>query len=232
MLPVIDARTLFVASAVVFAGLAISVALAWRELKSLSGPDRFVKSYALFLVGLVLFALQGQVSPVLSLLAGERPRRGRGRPGPGGDEAHPRPPPGAPDHRGDRVGRDGRVRLLHPRPVRHRRADHPVERLRGRPAGGRRLDELASASPYGPPDAGESHRDRTRGLRPPLLGPGGGHRHGARGRRTARREPLDGGPAAPVHALRRRLDDDAPGEHEPPADDASSSRRTTSSRTS
>jgi signal transduction histidine kinase len=66
MLPVIDARTLFVASAVVFAGLAISVALAWRELKSLSGPDRFAKSYALFLVGLVLFALQGQISPLLS----------------------------------------------------------------------------------------------------------------------------------------------------------------------
>ncbi len=66
MLPVIDARSLFVASAVVFAGLAISVALAWRELKSLSGPDRFVKSYALFLVGLLLFALQGQISPVFS----------------------------------------------------------------------------------------------------------------------------------------------------------------------
>ncbi len=66
MLPVIDARTLFVASAVVFAGLAISVALAWRELKSLSGPDRFAKSYAFFLVGLLLFALQGRISPVLS----------------------------------------------------------------------------------------------------------------------------------------------------------------------
>ena len=66
MLPVIDARTLFVASAVVFAGLVISVALAWRELKSLSGPDRFAKSYVLFLVGLVLFALQGQVSAASS----------------------------------------------------------------------------------------------------------------------------------------------------------------------
>ena len=66
MLPVIDARTLFVASAVVFAGLVISVALAWRELKSLSGPDRFAKSYVLFLVGLVLFALQGQLPPFLS----------------------------------------------------------------------------------------------------------------------------------------------------------------------
>ncbi|MBK6406784.1 MAG: hypothetical protein IPF66_18110 [Holophagales bacterium] len=65
-MPVIDARTLFVASAVVFAGLVISVALAWRELKSLSGPDRFAKSYALFLVGLVLFSLQGQISPVFS----------------------------------------------------------------------------------------------------------------------------------------------------------------------
>jgi signal transduction histidine kinase len=67
MLPVIDARTLFVASAVVFAGLVISVALAWRELKSMSGPDRFAKSYALFLVGLVLLALQGQLHPVLSV---------------------------------------------------------------------------------------------------------------------------------------------------------------------
>ena len=66
MLPVIDARTLFVASAVVFAGLVISVALAWRELKSLSGPDRFAKSYALFLVGLVLFSLQGQIPAVFS----------------------------------------------------------------------------------------------------------------------------------------------------------------------
>lgn len=66
MLPVFDTRALFVASAVVFAGLVISVALAWRELKSLSGPDRFAKSYALFLVGLVLFSLQGQISPVSS----------------------------------------------------------------------------------------------------------------------------------------------------------------------
>ncbi|HYN40980.1 MAG TPA: GAF domain-containing protein, partial [Thermoanaerobaculia bacterium] len=66
MLPAIDARTLFVASAVVFAGLVISVAIAWRELRSLSGPDRFAKSYVLFLVGLILFALQGRLPPFLS----------------------------------------------------------------------------------------------------------------------------------------------------------------------
>jgi signal transduction histidine kinase len=68
MLPVIDARTLFVASAVVFFGLVISVALAWRELRTMKGPDRFAKSYALFLVGLLLFALQDRLPPVLSVL--------------------------------------------------------------------------------------------------------------------------------------------------------------------
>lgn len=67
MLPVIDARSLFVASAVVFAGLVLSVALAWRELKPLSGPDRFAKSYVLFLVGLLLFSLQGPVPPFFSV---------------------------------------------------------------------------------------------------------------------------------------------------------------------
>ncbi len=66
MLPIIDSRTLYVASAVVFAGLVLSVVIAWRELKSLSGPDRFAKSYTLFLVGLVLFALQGRIPPALS----------------------------------------------------------------------------------------------------------------------------------------------------------------------
>lgn len=69
MLPVIDARTLFVASAVVFLGLVASVALAWRELRTMKGPDRFGKSYALFLAGLVLFALQGRVTPILSVWA-------------------------------------------------------------------------------------------------------------------------------------------------------------------
>ncbi|MBK9968605.1 MAG: GAF domain-containing protein [Holophagales bacterium] len=67
MMPVIDANTLFVASAVVFAGLVLSVALAWRELKSLRGPDRFAQSYVLFLVGLVLFAVQGRLPPFLTV---------------------------------------------------------------------------------------------------------------------------------------------------------------------
>ncbi len=67
MMPVIDANSLFVACAVVFAGLVLSVALAWRELKSLRGPDRFAQSYALFLVGLVLFTAQGRLSPILTV---------------------------------------------------------------------------------------------------------------------------------------------------------------------
>ena len=67
MLPTIDARTLFVASAVVFGGLIISVVLAWRELRAMKGPDRFAKSYALFLVGLVLFALRGQISDFFTM---------------------------------------------------------------------------------------------------------------------------------------------------------------------
>lgn len=69
MLPLIDARTLFVASAIVFAGLVVSVVLAWRELGKMRGPDRFATSYVLFFLGLVLFALRGHVPDLLSITA-------------------------------------------------------------------------------------------------------------------------------------------------------------------
>ncbi|MBI5445565.1 MAG: GAF domain-containing sensor histidine kinase [Deltaproteobacteria bacterium] len=69
MLSVIDARSLLMASAVVFAGLVLSVVLAWRELKPLSGPDRIAKSYVLFLVGLVLFAFQDHLPALFSVWA-------------------------------------------------------------------------------------------------------------------------------------------------------------------
>lgn len=67
MLSVIDARTLFVASALIFACLFVSVLLAWRELGRLRGPDRLALSYSAFFVGLILFSLRGHVPEFLSI---------------------------------------------------------------------------------------------------------------------------------------------------------------------
>jgi signal transduction histidine kinase len=67
MLPVIDARTLFVASALIFVCLLVSVVLAWRELGRMRGPDRLALSYAAFFVGLVLFSARGHVPSILSI---------------------------------------------------------------------------------------------------------------------------------------------------------------------
>ena len=69
MLPLIDARTLFVAAAVIFGGLVVSVVLAWRELGKLRGPDRFAAAYVTFFVGLVLFSLRGRIPDVASIVA-------------------------------------------------------------------------------------------------------------------------------------------------------------------
>ncbi len=67
MLPVIDARTLFVASALIFVCLLVSVVLAWRELGRMRGPDRLALSYAAFFVGLVLFSARGHVPSIFSI---------------------------------------------------------------------------------------------------------------------------------------------------------------------
>ena len=60
-----DARTLLAASAVVFAGLVLAVALAWRELRAIRGPDRLALGFSLFFLGLVLFALKGRIPAFL-----------------------------------------------------------------------------------------------------------------------------------------------------------------------
>ena len=67
MLPKIDSGTLFVASAVIFGGLFLSVILAWRELRSMKGPERFAASYALFCTGLLLFVLRGRLPDLLTM---------------------------------------------------------------------------------------------------------------------------------------------------------------------
>ena len=67
MLPKIDSGTLFVASAVIFGGLFLSVVLAWRELRSMRGPERFAASYALFFVGLLLFVLRGRLPDLVTM---------------------------------------------------------------------------------------------------------------------------------------------------------------------
>ena len=67
MLPRIDAGTLFVASAVIFGGLFLSVVLAWRELRTMKGPERFAASYAAFFAGLFLFVLRGKLPDVLTM---------------------------------------------------------------------------------------------------------------------------------------------------------------------
>jgi len=69
MQSLIDARTIYVASAVIFGGLAASVALAWKELRGTRGPERFAWSYVLFLLGLLLFALRDSIPPVFSVTA-------------------------------------------------------------------------------------------------------------------------------------------------------------------
>lgn len=69
MEPLLDARTLLVASAVVFAGLVLAVGLAWRELRAIRGPDRLAIGFAFFFGGLVLIALRGRVPPLLPLVA-------------------------------------------------------------------------------------------------------------------------------------------------------------------
>lgn len=65
-----DARTLLAASAVVFAGLVLAVALAWRELRAIRGPDRLALAFGLFFLGLVLFAFKGRIpAPLSAILA-------------------------------------------------------------------------------------------------------------------------------------------------------------------
>ena len=60
-----DARTLVAASAVVFAGLVLAVALAWRELRAIRGPDRLALGFGLFFLGLVLLAFKGRIPGIL-----------------------------------------------------------------------------------------------------------------------------------------------------------------------
>jgi len=60
-----DARTLLAASAVVFAGLVLAVALAWRELRAIRGPDRLALGFGLFFLGLVLLAFKGRIPAFL-----------------------------------------------------------------------------------------------------------------------------------------------------------------------
>jgi signal transduction histidine kinase len=69
MLPQIDARTLFVATAVIFGGLVVSVVLAWRELGKLKGPDRFAAAYVSFFAGLILFSMRGRIPDLASIVA-------------------------------------------------------------------------------------------------------------------------------------------------------------------
>ena len=63
--PLFDARTLLAASAVVFAGLVLAVALAWRELRAIRGPDRLALGFGLFFLGLVLLAFKGRIPALL-----------------------------------------------------------------------------------------------------------------------------------------------------------------------
>ncbi len=65
MEPLFDARTLLAASAVVFAGLVLAVALAWRELRAIRGPDRLALGFGLFFLGLVLLAFKGRIPAFL-----------------------------------------------------------------------------------------------------------------------------------------------------------------------
>ncbi|MHB8797735.1 MAG: sensor histidine kinase [Thermoanaerobaculia bacterium] len=65
MEPLFDARTLLAASAVVFAGLVLAVALAWRELRAIRGPDRLALGFGLFFLGLVLLAFKGRIPDFL-----------------------------------------------------------------------------------------------------------------------------------------------------------------------
>jgi signal transduction histidine kinase len=67
MLPRIDSGTLFVASAVIFGGLFLSVVLAWRELRTMKGPERFAASYALFFAGLGLLVLRDRLPDLLAI---------------------------------------------------------------------------------------------------------------------------------------------------------------------
>lgn len=69
MLPQIDARTIFVATAIIFGGLVVAVILAWRELGRMKGPDRFAAAYVSFFLGLVLFSLRGQIPAFASIVA-------------------------------------------------------------------------------------------------------------------------------------------------------------------
>ncbi|MDX9735144.1 MAG: GAF domain-containing protein [Thermoanaerobaculia bacterium] len=65
MEPLFDARTLLAASAVIFAGLVLAVALAWRELRAIRGPDRLALGFGLFFLGLVLLAFRGRIPDLL-----------------------------------------------------------------------------------------------------------------------------------------------------------------------
>jgi signal transduction histidine kinase len=65
MEPLFDARTLLAASAVVFAGLVLAVALAWRELRAIRGPDRLALGFGLFFIGLLLLAFKGRIPAFL-----------------------------------------------------------------------------------------------------------------------------------------------------------------------
>ncbi len=65
MEPLFDARTLLAASAVVFAGLVLAVALAWRELRAIRGPDRLALGFGFFFLGLVFLAFRGRIPAFL-----------------------------------------------------------------------------------------------------------------------------------------------------------------------
>ena len=69
MEPLIEARTLLIASAVVFAGLVLAVGLAWRELRAMRGPDRFARAFFLVLAGLLFYSLQGRIPALLGTFA-------------------------------------------------------------------------------------------------------------------------------------------------------------------
>lgn len=68
MLPQIDARTLFVATAIIFAGLVVSVVLAWRELGKLKGPGKVAAAYVAFFLGLTLFSLRGGIPDLFAIV--------------------------------------------------------------------------------------------------------------------------------------------------------------------
>jgi signal transduction histidine kinase len=68
MSPLLDVRALFAATAVVFLGLTVAMALAWRELRRIPGLGHFATSYGLLLVGTALLASRDRIPDLLSVV--------------------------------------------------------------------------------------------------------------------------------------------------------------------